>query len=215
VAGDEAGGAEAGDRAEAEADDGDEAHVLAAEVQPGGGTDAAGQVGAAGRFDCFHRAAAAGALDHADDGHAVFRRHALDRADLFLDGGVGGGAADGEVIARDHDGTAVNQAAAGDAVGGREVDQVAVGVVFGFAGDGADFVEGATVEQAVDAFAHVQAAALALAVDAGGAAHFASHCLAGAQFVEFRLPAHFCHVPTLSWPWYVAGCALGNAPVAT
>src|SRR5690606_12889545 len=133
------------------------------ELRRGGG-EPAGQVGAAGRLDGLHRAAAAGALDDPDDRHAHLLRHPLRVALLLLDGGVGRAAADGEVVAGDDDGAAVDGAAADDAVGGRQADQLAVLVIGGTARDGADLAEAALVDQAVDALAHGEPAAIVLAL---------------------------------------------------
>ena len=65
----------------------------------------------------------------------------------------------------------------------------AVGVVRRLAGGGADLVEAAGVQHAVDALAHGEAAALVLARDALGAAHLLRQRDARAQFGEFRFPA--------------------------
>ena len=63
-------------------------------------------------------------------------------------------------------------------------------VVLGLAGDGADLVEAARVDQPVDALAHREPAAVVLALDLVGAAHLARHALARPQLVQFALPAH-------------------------
>ena len=65
-----------------------------------------------------------------------------------------------------------------------------VRVVLGLAGDGADLVEAAAIDQAVDALAHGEPAAVVLALDLVGAAHPPRQLLARAQLVELRLPAH-------------------------
>ena len=94
-------------------------------VQPGAAT-AARQVGPPGRLDGLHRAAAARALDDADDRQAEIGRHALRHDRLLADGGVGAAAAHGEVVADHHHRAAIHQAAADDAVGGREFRQLAI-----------------------------------------------------------------------------------------
>ena len=62
-------------------------------------------------------------------------------------------------------------AAAHHEVGRHQVDEVVAAVVVGLAGDAADLVEGARVEQAVDALAHGEAPAVVLALDLVRAAH--------------------------------------------
>ena len=80
--------------------------------------------------------------------------------------------------------------AAHHAIGRRELGQRSRLAVFGLAGDGADLVEAALVDQAVDAFAHREPAAVVLALHLVGAAHLAGHALARPQFVQLRLPGH-------------------------
>ena len=70
-------------------------------------------------------------------------RHALGEDRLHGDGGVGRAAAHREVVAQHDDRAAVDPGAAHDAVGGRELGELAVVVVLGLAGDGADLVEAA------------------------------------------------------------------------
>ena len=157
------------------------------------------QVGTPRRLDGLDRAAAARALDDADDRQAQLVGHALGQDRLHVDGGVGRPAAQGEVVAQHDDRPAVDRGATHDAIGRRELGQLVVGVVFGLAGDGADLVEAAFVDQPVDALAHRQPAAVVLALDLVGPAHLARHAFARAQFVEFRLPAHVL-VPGLRFP---------------
>jgi len=63
-------------------------------------------------------------------------------------------------------------------------------VIGGLAGDGADLVEGALVDQPVDALAHGQPAAIVLALDLVRPAHLPRQRLAPTQFFQFRLPGH-------------------------
>ena len=81
-------------------------------------------VGAAGGLDGLDRAAAARALDHADQRHAILVGVALDEDVLFLDRGVGRAAAHGEVVAGHGDGPAVDLGAAHHGVGRHQVHQV-------------------------------------------------------------------------------------------
>src|SRR5262249_52385319 len=71
-----------------------------------------------------------------------------------------------------------------------ELDQPAVLVIFRLAGNGADLVEGAGIEQLLDALAHGQLAGIVLALDLLLATHLARQRLARPQFIDFRLPAH-------------------------
>src|SRR3546814_3434996 len=93
--------------------------------------------------------------DLAHDRQAHLLRHALGVELLLLDRGVGRPAAHGEVVAGDDDRAAVDGAAADDAVGRRQADQLAVLVIGGTAGDGADLAETAGVDQKIGR-AHVE-----------------------------------------------------------
>ena len=174
------------DGAEAEAHRGHGAHVLDGPFP----AVHARNIGAAGRLDRLHRAAAARALDHTDNRHAVLVGVAFDEVRLFLDRGVGRAAAHGEVVAGDGHRPAVDLAAAHDGIGRHQVDEVVAAVVLGLAGDAAELAEGVLVEQPVDALAHGQSTAIVLALDLVGPAHAPRHLLAAAQLVHFRLPAH-------------------------
>ena len=96
----------------------------------------------------------------------------------------------GEVVAAYRHGAAVDAAAAHDEVGRHEVGEVAGLVVLRLAGDGADLVERAGIEQALDALAHGELAAVMLALDLVGAAHAVRQLFAAAQVVDLGLPAH-------------------------
>src|SRR3546814_13228854 len=78
---------------------------------------------------------------------------------LLPDGGIGGTAAHGEVVAADHDRAAVEAAATEDEIGRAEIAEFAGGIVNGAAGNGAHFMASAGIEQLVDAFEHSQLAA--------------------------------------------------------
>ena len=75
----------------------------------------------------------------------------------------------------------------------------AVGIILGLAGNGADLMEAAAVDQGLDALAHREPPALVLALHLVGAAHLARHALARPQLVELCLPVHVC-VPELVFP---------------
>jgi hypothetical protein len=126
----------------------------------------------------------------ASDGQAQLVRHALGEDRLHVDGGVGRATAHGEVVARHDHGPAVDAGAAHNAVRRRELGQLVVGVVLGLAGNGADLVEAALVDQPVDALTHREPAAVVLPFDLVRPAHLARHAFARAQLVEFRLPGH-------------------------
>ena len=64
-----------------------------------------------------------------------------------------------------------------------------VRVIRGLAGGGADLVEAARIEHAIDALADGEATAGVLTGDAVGAAHFLRQRDACAKFGEFRFPA--------------------------
>ena len=86
--------------------------------------------------------------------------------------------------------SAVDLAAPHHHVGGGQVDQIVATVIFGLAGDTAEFAEGILVEQPFDTFAHREPATIVLALHLVGAAHPLRHLLTAAQLVHFRLPAH-------------------------
>ena len=141
-------------------------------------------------LDGLDRAAAAGALDDADDRQAQLLRHALGEDRLHRDGGVGRAAAHREVVAQHDHRPAVDAGAPHDAIGRRQLGELAVRIVLGLAGDGADLVEAALVDQLVDALAHCEPAAVVLALHLVRPAHLARHSLALAEVVEFRFPSH-------------------------
>ena len=181
--------AQAGDRTQAQADHGDLGHLVRHQIEGGCFGQPAGQVGAAGGLDGLDGAAAAGALDQANDRHAELGGEFLRHLGLAFDGGVGRTAAEGKIVAGDDDRAAIHRASAEHAVAGDEAGDVAVRVVAGLAGDAADFLEAAGIEHVVDPFPHRQPAAGVLALDAVLAAEFAGERLALAQFGEFGFPA--------------------------
>jgi hypothetical protein len=164
-------------------------HLVGDEVERRGFGQAAGQVGTAGGLDGLHRASPARPLDQPDDGHAELGGDFLRHPGLALDGGIGGPAAEGEIVAGDDDRAAIDGASAEHAVGRDEAGDVAVRPIGRLAGDAADLLEAAGVEHAVDAFAHRHASAFMLARHAVLAAEFACERLAVAQFRQFHLPA--------------------------
>ncbi len=87
-------------------------------------------------------------------------------------------------------GTAVDLPGSVHEVGRREGGEAAALVVSGAAGQNADFVERARIEQTVDALADGQASGIVLPLDVGRAAHFSGEGFAASDLVEFGLPAH-------------------------
>ena len=107
--------------------------------------------------------------------------HALGVHLLLEDRRVGRSAPHREVVAADDDRAAVDAAAAHDEVGRREVDEVTVVVVGGAAGQRADLVEAAVVEQARDALTNRQLPERAVLGDLLLAAHPRGELLARAS----------------------------------
>ena len=185
MAGGDARGAEPRHRAERQGDDRHRPHIVDDEVPRRVG----GDVGVAVGLQRAHRAAAAGALDEADQRQAELVGHLLGGNLLGLDPGVRRAAADGEIIADDDDAAPVEPRPPEHHVGGAEGGQPAVAVVFRLAGDGADLVQAAAVEERVEAFADGEPAVVVLARDLLGPAHLARQRLAPAQLADLRLPA--------------------------
>src|SRR5207248_4267197 len=109
---------------------------------------------------------------------------------LAVDGGVGGTAADREVVTADDHLAALDPAGPEDVVGGRELLQRPVGPVFREPGQPAPLLEAARVEERVDPLADGQPAGVLLPLDALGAAHLPGQLLPPAEFVNLRLPGH-------------------------
>lgn len=201
MAGDQARGAQAGDRAQAERDDRHFREIVA-DLLPAG---IARHIGAACLFVRFDRAATAGAVDQPHDGNAELAGHPLGDHLLLVDRRVGGAAAYGEVVAAHRHRPALDAAATTDEVRGLEVEQLAVPVVLRLAAQRADLVEAAGIEQLIDALPYRELAAVVLALDLVRPAHASAHRLAAAQLVDLRLPAHG------AFPFPFIGCPLSAA----
>src|SRR4051794_35486538 len=115
--------------------------------------------------------------------------HALGEHHLLPDGGIGGAAADREVVALHHHPATLDPTAAHDHVGRREVGQLAV-LVAAHPGQSARLVKRAGVEQALDPLAHREPPAGVLPGHALGSAHPAGQSLATAELLELWLPGH-------------------------
>jgi hypothetical protein len=109
---------------------------------------------------------------------------------LALDGRVGGAPAHGEVVAAHHHRPAVDARAPEHEVRGREVHQVVALVVLGAAGDLADLVERARVDEPLDALPDRQAPTIVLPLHPLGPAERFGEGLTAAQLVHLRLPVH-------------------------
>jgi hypothetical protein len=186
VRGDDARRAHSGDRSERGGDHGHGREVLD-DLLPARQRRDVGEPGVLQRLD---RAAAAGAIDQADERHAQLAGGALGPQGLLPDGRVGGAAADLEVVALRDRRLAVDAAGPDDHVRRQEVDQVAVPPIRSAARHRACLVEAAGVEEPVKALADREAPGRVLARDALLAAHAPCELLAAAQLVEFGLPPH-------------------------
>lgn len=128
-------------------------------------------------------------------------RHLLGNQRLFADRRVGRAAAHRKVVADHDDRAAVDRGAAHHAIGRGQIDEPALDVVSRAAGYGADLVEAAAVDEAINALAHGELVGVVLPLDLVGAAELRREALALAQFVQFRLPAHYALRPSdASWP---------------
>jgi hypothetical protein len=107
--------------------------------------------------------------------------------------GLGGTAADREVVrAHDH-GAAIDLAPPGEATRGAEPGQLPVRVVLALARETAPLAERAIVEQRGDALAHGELATRTLSLDPLAPAHFRRKLLAPMDFLDLVLPARSAH----------------------
>ena len=147
-------------------------------------------VGEAHLLERLDAAAAARAVHEPDEREAQVVGQALGVDGLLPDRGVGGAAADGEVVALHDRAAAVDAALADDRVRGQELGQLAVLVVGAAAGERSGLVEAARVEEPLDPLANRQPAGRVLALDPLLAAHPPRELLAPAQLLELGLPGH-------------------------
>ena len=145
---------------------------------------------AADLLDRLDGTAAAHAVDEADVRHPQLEREAFGVVALGADRRVRRPAADGEVVTRDDDRAAVDLRGSEHEVGRREADQLPRFVVLADPGDRADLVEGARVDEMLDALAHRELAELVLTGDLVGTAHGLGHLGAATELVELGLPGH-------------------------
>ena len=157
------GGVEGG-AAEGFADDGGGHRDAAA---PSGGFEAGVDFGEALGAERVGQARAAG-LAEVDEGDALAEGLVVDALHAGAADDGGGAVEDGDVVARGGGGAPVDGSPAADfAVAGRAVADIGL---LG-EGEGADFAEGAAVEEEVEALADGEAALVVLALDAVGGAH--------------------------------------------
>lgn len=201
--------AQPGDRAEPQRHDRHQAQVRCGVVVRQVRADPPGQIGAPCRLDRLDRAAAARALDNADDRQPEIVRHLLRHQRFFADRRIGRAAAHREIVAGDDHRAAVNRRPAEHIVRRRQLDQVALVVVTRATGDRADLVKAAGIGQRVDALAYGQLARIVLSLDPLGAAELARLPLALAQLVQFRLPAHSVRPSGPSSRQCIAACGGG------
>src|SRR5262249_11624512 len=135
-------------------------------------------------------AAAAGALDEADQRKPELVRHPLAHIVLALDGRVGRPAAHGEVIAPDHDGTPVDLRPSEDEIRRREVFEGVGRVVRRPARYLPQLMKGARIDRPRDPLADGVASAVVLALDALGSAEPLGELFAAPQLVQLLLPVH-------------------------
>ncbi len=115
--------------------------------------------------------------------------------DLLLeDRGVGRAAPHGEVVSADDDGAPVDPAPAHHEVRRSHVDDLAVVVIGGPAGERADLVERVGIEQRVDAFAHGELALSVMFGDLLFAAHLPRERGAPFELTELRFPSHLVRI---------------------
>ena len=119
---------------------------------------------------------------------------------------IGRAALQGKILPAHRDTPAIDEAKAGDVVGGGKACQLAAFIPFRGAGNAALFLKTAGIEKTVNAFADGQAAFAMLGADrlgaalgAGGLAHFL-------YFLNFLFPAHAFLSSDFHWPEY-SGCA--------
>ncbi len=178
------------DRTEAETNDRHLRHLVRHQVERCRLGQTAGQVGASCGLDRLHRTAAARSFNQANDRHAELRRDLLRHLGLALDGGVGRSTAQREVIAGDDHWPPIHGAAPEYAVSGNETDDVAFRIIARLAGDAADFLEAARIEQSVYALTHGQAATRVLPGDTVLATELACQRLPLAQLGQFGFPTN-------------------------
>ena len=144
-------------------------------------------VGAAHHLDRLHRPAPAHPVDQPQVREPELEGEALGVVALGPDRGVGRAAPHGEVVAGDHHRAPVDLGHAADEVRRQERLQLAVVVVRAHAGDRAELVEGAAVDDPLDALADGELAELVLAGHLVGAAHLVGQL--GAYAPAHRFPA--------------------------
>ena len=116
--------------------------------------------------------------------------HFLALGELAVQRRIGSAAAHGEIVGGGDHRAALDIGAAEDQIARREILERAILGIGAASGDLADLAKAALVDDAGDACASVELAAIMLARDFLLAAHFFGQPLALGQFFEFGFPAH-------------------------
>ena len=145
-------------------------------------------------FEAAHRSAAAGTLDHADQRHAIFARHAFGIGQLAVQAGIGSAAPHREVIGGQHHRPAINQRAPEQEVCRLETKHFAIIGIGGKAGERADLAERTFIGHRGNAFAGIEPAHGALFRQLGLTPHQQRGGAAAVEFVDLWGPAHGCRL---------------------
>ena len=149
-----------------------------------------GHVGEPDLLELLDASPAASAVHQANQRDSQLVRKPFRVDGLAEDRGVGGAAANGEVVALHGHPAPVDPAVADHDVGRTEPGQLAAWLVLPDARDGPRLVERPRIEEQVDSLPDRQPAAGVLSLHALGPAQLAGHGLATAKLVDLRLPAH-------------------------
>jgi hypothetical protein len=138
------------------------------------------------RGDAFLDARAAGVID-ADDGRAIAERHVLHLLDLFRMRLRQRAAEDGEILGEEENGAAVDGTPAGDDAVAGNLLLLHAEIGRAMLDEHVEFLEGAFVEEDLDALARGEFAAGVLGVDARLAAALARDLAPALEFLQHVL----------------------------
>src|SRR5690606_20201001 len=198
VTGADPGRAHAGNRAEAECDH----RHFGERRQRLGENGHLGKVGTTEGFEMPYRSAATGAVDQANQGQAPAHRLGFGEGEFLAQPAVVGAASHGEVVAGDEDLAAIEPGTPANDIGGREPDELAVRVVLGEAGGGADFIEAAGIGKGVEPLANGELAVRMVASDLLRSAHLPGEFLPTGILVDLGLPVHPVSIVVAWWRAY-------------
>ncbi len=116
--------------------------------------------------------------------------HVFGHERLRRDRGVRRTSADREVVSHHDNGLSFDFTTAENAIRGRNRFQVAIGLIFAYAGNRPDFMKAVRINQSGDPFANGQPSCIMLPFNLIGSAHLASKRFAPRKFIELRLPVH-------------------------